>query len=618
MAQAFTYQKTSINEWIQTEPNQNPAVLRARATVETVQEAIQEFPNVSVVSAAWEPAHDNWKEVFHVILKEEGYGTTPATINVYCPLDWNGRFLACTGGGIRTLHLYEILGRENRIVMPFNAVGNGFATANTDGGVPGDMFSFGLDEETKKIDYELILNLAYRSTHTMAVIAKKVIAAIYDEAPKFSYVQGASGGGRQTLTEVQSFPEDFDGYWAVDPAINWNELTISDNWPFAVMQTEKHPIAPGKWDVFRKEAIRQNGGRYDFIETSAVPEFDPASCIGMESKDGVITAEDARVATLIFNGFSSADGRPLWYGFRPGTHFWSSGALGETGGGCFIHKLPDGSYQPVPNNMFEDIVNSWVTRDKTYDWMQINYEKLEEIYRESNRSVSCLQCNVPDLHRARRSGAKALLTHAVNDDTIPSDGTVDYYKRVVSCMGDEEDVKNYLRLFMTPGGDHTGLTSPGLSLTMAEGMTVLMKWVEEGIAPETVEGMQYDFYQNAPLLTGTVSRYTLDAPSKCLSIEVQPAYENHSDTDPLQKFTVRSTIREIQADPEGNAILNKYAGALLANPAMAGMLDASIGQLQKLMPAKSLQDNLAKAMEELFQLRHKERVRVNAVYGSEK
>ena len=69
MAQAFTYQKTSINEWIQTEPNQNPAVLRARATVETVQKAIQEFPNVSVISAAWEPAHDNWKEVFHIILK---------------------------------------------------------------------------------------------------------------------------------------------------------------------------------------------------------------------------------------------------------------------------------------------------------------------------------------------------------------------------------------------------------------------------------------------------------------------------------------------------------------------------------------------------------------------
>lgn len=100
------------------------------------------------------------------------------------------------------MHLYEILGRENRIIMPFNAVANGFATANTDGGVPGDVFCFGLDEETKKIDYELILNLAYRSTHSMSVIAKKVIEAVYGEKPAYSYLQGASGGGRQTLTEA--------------------------------------------------------------------------------------------------------------------------------------------------------------------------------------------------------------------------------------------------------------------------------------------------------------------------------------------------------------------------------------------------------------------------------
>lgn len=241
---------------------------------------------MSVISAEWKPAHDNWKEVFHVVLKEEGYGTNPATINVYCPLDWNGRYLACTGGGIRTLHLYEILGRENRIVMPFNAVANGFATANTDGGVAGDVFDFGLDEETGAIDYELILNLAYRSTHTMSVIAKKVITAIYGEAPKFSYMQGASGGGCQSLTEAQLYPDDFDGYWAVDPAINWNEMFLTDCWGFMVMNNENHVLASGKMEVFRTEAVRQNGGHYGFIETAKMPEFDPASCIGMDSKDG--------------------------------------------------------------------------------------------------------------------------------------------------------------------------------------------------------------------------------------------------------------------------------------------------------------------------------------------
>lgn len=603
MAQSFTYQQTSINQWIQTESNPEPDKLRARATMENIREALKDNENVTVVSAEWEPAHGDWKEVFRVVLSEEGYGAHPATIQVFCPMDWNGRFLACTGGGVRTHHMYEILGRENRIVMPFNAVANGFATANTDGGVPGDVFSFGLDEETKKIDYELILNLAYRSTHSMAVIAKKVIEAVYGEKPEYSYMQGASGGGRQTLTEAQIYPEDFDGFWAVDPAINWNEMIVSDTWGMLVMNQEKHVVTPGKMDVFRKEAIRLNGGRYDFIETSEVPEFDPAECIGMESSDGVITEEDARVMKLIFDGPKTRDGHFLWYGFRPGTHFWSSGAIGEQGGGCNIRQLEDGSYQPIMNSMFENIVNAWVTRDMQYDWSKVDYRGLEEFYKEAVRVTGCMECNQPDLYQAKQSGAKILLTHAVNDDTIPSDGTIDYYKRVISYMGQEGEVQDFLRLFMTPGGGHTDLASPGLNLTTSVGMTALMKWVEEGEVPELLDGVQYDFEQNAPLLIGKVSLYSLNAPSRCVELKETPAYAKRDEYDPSQRFNNKSTLKEIQSDPEGNALLEKYLGTLLSNPMMAPMLGAGIGQVQKLMPNREIQEKIAQCMEELFLLK---------------
>ncbi|EET58287.1 tannase and feruloyl esterase [Marvinbryantia formatexigens DSM 14469] len=535
MAQSFIYKETAVNQWIWTEENQEPEKLYARATIENIKEALKEHENVTVVSAQWEPVHDDWKEVFRVVLSEEGYGAHPATIQVFCPLDWNGRFLACTGGGIRTHHIYEILGRENRIVMPFNAVANGFAAANTDGGVPGDVFCFGLDEETKKIDYELILNLAYRSTHSMAVIAKKVIEAVYGEKPAYSYMQGASGGGRQTLTEAQLYPEDFDGFWAVDPAINWNEMIVSDTWGMLVMNQEEHVVAPGKMEVFRREAIRQNGGRYDFIETSEPLVFDPASCVGMESADGCITEEDARVMKLIFDGPETRDGHAIWYGFRPGTHFWSSGAIGEQGGGCNIRSLADGSYQPIMNSMFESIVDAWVMRDMQYDWSKVDYRGLEEFYKEAVRVTGCLECNNPDLYQAEQSGAKILLTHAVNDDTIPSDGTIDYYKRVVAYMGQESGVQKFLRLFMTPGGGHTDITSPGLNLTTSIGMTALMKWVEEGEAPELLDGVQYDFEQKAPLLTGKVSLYSLDNPGRCVEVAETSAYAKRDAYDAAQR-----------------------------------------------------------------------------------
>lgn len=397
-----------------------------------------------------------------------------------------------------------------------------------------DLFSFGLDEETKKIDYELILNFAYRSTHSMAVLAKKVIEAVYGEKPAYSYIQVASGGGRQTMTEAQIYPEE------------------------------------------------------------------------------IVTEEDVRVMQLIFDGPKTRDNKFIWYGFRPGTHFWSSGAIGEQGGGCNIKKMEDGNYRPSVNSMFGAIVDSWTTRNMNYDWSKMNYKKLEDIYRESVRVIGCLECNCPDLYDAEQSGAKILLTHAVNDDTIPSDGTIDYYKKVVSYTGDENRVQNYLRLFMTPEGGHTDLASPGLNLTTSIGMTALMKWVEEGEVPELLDGLQYDFEQNTPVLTGKVSLYRVDEPSRCVEINETPAYALKDEFDPNLRFNKKSTVKEIQSDPEGNEILKKYLGDMLENPMVAPMLGAGIGQVQKLMPNKEIQDKLAECMNELFTL---EKKKTDRVYG---
>lgn len=536
-------------------------------------------------------------------------------------MDWNGRFLGCTGGGIRTLHIYEVMGRENRIVMPFNAVSNGFATANTDGGVPGETFYFGLNEETGKIDYDLVLHLAYRSTHTMTVIAKAVISAVYGEKIAYSYLQGASGGGRQTLTEAQLYPEDYDGYWSVDPAINWTGLFTSMLWPLAVMNEEKHIVSPQKMELFRSEAIRQNGGRYDFIESSSLPVFDPYSCVGLEAKDGIVSKEDARVAKLIFDGPHTRDGHFLWYGFRPGTHFWSSGVLGEPGG-CYYKQLEDGSYIPVMNVLAANYVNSWLKRDMSYDWQNITYRECEDIFYQSLRDMGCLECNNTNLYNAAQCHAKILLSHAANDDTIPSDGSLDYYKRVVDRYGSETDVNKYLRLFMTPGGGHTDLVQPGLSLTMAEGMTAVMKWVEAGEAPDVLDGLWYDFEQNTPILTGKIPLYQLNGENRCFDLTETPAYATRnagSLASADSRFNEDSTIREIRSDMEGNAILTRHIGYLLENPAMASAEGMTIGKLRKFIPQQSIKAKITDCMKELFALKDPNRTAsgdMSHYYGS--
>lgn len=604
MSKNFTYETSSIFHWLKLEEKEPNQALLKRCTKETAEAAVADMENVAVISAELEEKTETRPACFHVTLSEAGYGTTPATVNVWCPLNWNGRYLACTGGGIRTFHQYEVMGKERRIAMPTNALVNGFATSNTDGGVPGELFSFGFDPKTRAIDYELILNLAYRSTHSMAVIAKKVITAVYGQEIAYSYIQGASGGGRQTMKMAQDFPEDFDGYWAVDPAINWTGLFTSGFWPVAVYNEEGVALSPKKQEFLRKQAVAQSGGKYDFIED---PDFvfDPYTCVGMDTEDGVLTEEDARIAKMLYDGPRSRSGNFMWYGFPAGTHSWSTGVLGEPGG--IYYKETEKGWIPIVNQLMLGFTNPWIARvganDK--DWQDVDYKTFEKLFAMTENEMHCLECSNPDLYDLSQTGAKLLLTHAVNDDTIPSGGSLDYYRRAAFRMGGEEKIAPYFRLFMTPGGGHTDLVQPGISLTLSEGMTALMKWVEDGIEPTILTGVQYDFDQNAPILEGKVPRYRLGEDNKCFDVAQTPAYatKRNSIAGADSRFNENSTIREIKADPEGAAILEKHIGYLLSNPAMASAEGMSIEMLRKFMPQQSIKAKISACMEELFTLR---------------
>ena len=101
-----------------------------------------------------------------------------------------------------------------------------YATASTDTGHEGSFrdASFALGHAEKLVDFE------YRAVHEMTLKAKAIVAAYYGDAPKFSYWDGCSSGGRQGLKEAQRFPKDYDGIIAGAPASNWVPLMASGVW----------------------------------------------------------------------------------------------------------------------------------------------------------------------------------------------------------------------------------------------------------------------------------------------------------------------------------------------------------------------------------------------------
>jgi feruloyl esterase len=80
-----------------------------------------------------------------------------------------------------------------------------------------------------------------------------------------------------------------------------------------------------------------------------------------------------------------------------------------------------------------------------------------------------------------------MIAHGLADQQIPAGGTVDYYQRVQQRMGGPERTAEFARLFLVPGVNH-GFRGAAPTPTPAALLEAILRWVEEGKAPDRLEG----------------------------------------------------------------------------------------------------------------------------------
>ena len=110
--------------------------------------------------------------------------------------NWNGKFQGIGNGGYAGTISFASLA---------DAVRHNYATASTDTGHQDEVNTsakWALNHPEKIVDF------GYRAMHLTAVDTKAIIAAFYGEAPKRSYFNSCSNGGRQALMEAQRYPDD--------------------------------------------------------------------------------------------------------------------------------------------------------------------------------------------------------------------------------------------------------------------------------------------------------------------------------------------------------------------------------------------------------------------------
>ena len=118
--------------------------------------------------------------------------------------------------------------------------------------------------------------------------------------------------------------------------------------------------------------------------------------------------------------------------------------------------------------------------DPNVDWRTFDLDRDMKFLDEKIGYVDAVN---PDLGKFKSSGGKLLITHGWADTGITPETSIWYYESVLDKMGKNQS--DWMRLFMAPGMGHCG-GGPGVNTF--DSISALEKWVEKGVAPDTMLG----------------------------------------------------------------------------------------------------------------------------------
>ncbi len=376
-------------------------------------------------------------------------------VEVWLPASgWNNDFQAIGNGGWNGTMGYGPLA---------DAVKHGFAAAGTDTGHAGGSASFALGHPEKLTDF------AYRAVHEMTVASKAIIQNFYGSAPRYSYWNGCSTGGRQGLKEAQKFPADFDGIVAGAPANYQTHLHVWSIW--VAQQMNKTPdsfLPPAKLAVLHKAVLAacdaQDGVKDGLLNEPTKCHFDPKSieCKGEDLPNCLLPAQVAAVQAIYAGPKNPRTGKEVFPTYEPGSELgWSI--------------LGGKQAASVASDSFAYIVY----KNPQWDWKTMNLDSdVALLDKTENGSIDAMDPNMKPFFAHK---GKLLMYHGWSDQLIAPMNSINYYSSVVKNLGGEKKASDDVRLFMVPGMGHCG---GGEGPNDFDKMKAIQDWVEQGKAPE--------------------------------------------------------------------------------------------------------------------------------------
>lgn len=402
----------------------------------------------------------------------KGYISPSIGFRLALPWHWNGKFVE--GGCGRHCGADSLVDKDGDWFLATNVCGpalrKGYACIWSDMGHPGTGSDalWGFNSLQAKLDW------GFRATHVAALAGKAIVERFYAEAPKRSYFNGCSTGGRQALQEAQRFPWDFDGIIAGAPPVDLASLYVAFAWEFQATRDHRGRVLVGEsegkllTDAAMAKCDLDDGVKDGIISDPLHCAFDPSelACKSGQTRD-CLRSEQLAALAKIYAGPATPEGVRLTLGslILPGNEYTVLKGLSglERAKGLVADGLRYLFFFPEESP-------TWTLRD--FDFSR-DYKRLGvmgSLYDASN----------PDLRKFKAAGGKILVYQGMNDSFLARQA-IDYYETVERTMGGRKETQSFFRLFVLPGVDHCG---GGDGADTVDYLSALEAWVEEDKAPD--------------------------------------------------------------------------------------------------------------------------------------
>ncbi|KAF2249756.1 tannase [Trematosphaeria pertusa] len=429
------------------------------------------------------------------------------------PSDFENRFYLAGGGGFS---------------LSSDASGGlayGAASGATSAGY--DAFSYSYDEKVLygngSINWDATYAFAYTALGELTKIGKPLTQAFYalsTDTKIYTYFEGCSDGGREGMSQVQRWGDEYDGVVAGAPAFRFAQQQVLHVYPATIEHTMDYYLPPcalekivnatiaacdpldGRTDgvISRTDLCMLNFNLTSIIGESYYCAAQTSSSLGFgfskrqapgsstsstPAQNGTVTAEDVAVAQAVYDGLHNSQGQRAYLSWQIGSDLGDADPTYDNTTGAWALNIPStgGEYvtkfvQLLDLDNLSDLNN--VTYDTLVDWMNTGMI----------RYLDSLQTTLPDLTPFQSSGAKLLHYHGESDPSIPSASSVHYWQSVRAIMypdmSDEDALQamsEWYQFYLIPGAAHCGTNSLQPGPYPQDNMATIIDWVENGITP---------------------------------------------------------------------------------------------------------------------------------------